>query len=247
MYYLQDYIILHPTPVPQTHKYKFTTPYQELTIPYNANSVMNIIQFKTNDSVVKGVVLYFHGNRDNISRYAHVAPEFTKNGFEIWMIDYPGFGKSTGEFSEQRLYDWALVFYKLARARFSTDSIIIYGRSLGSGIASQLASIRDCRNLILETPYYSMPSVFGSYLPVYPLDRIIHYKFPNWQYLQKVDAPVTIIHGEDDAVIPLRNPKKLIPYLKKTDEFVIIKEGSHNDLYKFPKYISKIDSLLRSN
>ena len=70
------------------------------------------------------------------------------------MIDYPGFGKSTGVFSEQLLYDWALTLYKLARAYYSPDSIIIYGKSMGTGIAAQLASIRDCRHLILETPYY---------------------------------------------------------------------------------------------
>jgi pimeloyl-ACP methyl ester carboxylesterase len=161
------------------------------------------------------------------------------------MIDYPGFGKSTGRFNEQQLYNWALTFYKLARARFSPDSIIIYGRSLGSGVATQLASIRDCRRLMLETPYYSMPSVFSSYAPIYPFENIIHYKFPTWQFLQTVDAPVTIFHGEDDGVIPIRNARKLIPYLKSNSEFVTIKDGSHNDLANFETYKIKIDSLLQ--
>ncbi|RYF96551.1 MAG: alpha/beta fold hydrolase, partial [Chitinophagaceae bacterium] len=161
VYYLQNYLILHPKVLPPGHTFTFTEQFRELNIPYNANSVINIVQFKTRDSFPKGVVLYFHGNRDNITRYASMAPLVTKNGYEIWMIDYPGFGKSTGEFTEKRLYEWALVFYKLARAKYATDSIIIYGRSLGSGVAAQLASIRDCKRLILETPYYSMPSVFN--------------------------------------------------------------------------------------
>lgn len=245
VYYLQDYVILHPKVLSSDYQFRFVEPFKELNIPYNSTSSINIVQFKTSDSVAKGVVLYFHGNRDNITRYAGIAPLVTKHGYEIWMIDYPGFGKSTGKFSEEQLYNWAMVFYKLARARFSPDSIIIYGRSLGSGVASQLASVRDCKRLILETPYYSMPSVFGSYAPFYPFNKIIHYQFPTWEFLKKVDAPVTIFHGEDDGVIPLRNARKLIPSLKETDQFVVIKDGSHNDLFKFREYSEKLDSLLK--
>ncbi|RYE52866.1 MAG: alpha/beta fold hydrolase [Sphingobacteriales bacterium] len=244
IYYLQDYILLHPEKLPADYKFSFSQPFKELNIPYNADSKMNIVQFKTTDSLIKGVVLYFHGNRENINRYAAISPLVTKHGYEIWMLDYPGFGKSTGKFAEQVVYDWALTFYKLARARFTPDSIIIYGRSLGSGIASQLASIRDCKRLILETPYYSMPSVFDSYIPLYPFNKIIHYQFPTWQYLQKVDAPVTIFHGEDDGVIPLRNSNKLKRYQKRGDEFISIEDGSHNDLFKFPEYQTKLDSVL---
>jgi len=244
VYYMQDYLILHPKVLSSGYQFEFTQPFKEVNIPYNSISSINIVQFKTNDSIAKGVVLYFHGNRDNITRYSGIAPQVTKHGYEIWMIDYPGFGKSTGKFTEQQLYNWAMVFYKLARARFSPDSIIIYGRSLGSGVAAQLASVRDCKRLILETPYFSMPSVFGSYAPFYPFNKIIHYQFPTWEFLKKVDAPVTIFHGEDDGVIPLRNARKLIPSLKKIDEFVVIKEGSHNDLFKFPEYTVKLDSLL---
>lgn len=246
IYYLQDYMLLHPKPLPPDHTFSFIQPFKEINIPFNKNSSINIIQFKTGDSLAKGVVLYFHGNRDNINRYAGAAPLITKHGYEVWMIDYPGFGKSTGNFTEQTTYDWALTFYKLARARFKPDSIILYGRSLGSGVAAQLASIRDCKRLILETPYYSMPSVFSSYLPIYPFTRIIHYQFPTWQHLQKVDAPVTIFHGEDDGVIPIRNARKLQPFLKPVDEFITIPGGSHNDLRNFERYKSKLDSIINS-
>lgn len=244
IFYAQDYIILHPKELPKEHKFTFNEPFKELNIPFNSTSSINLVQFKTIDSVPKGVVLYFHGNRDNINRYAGFAPYVTKHGYEIWMIDYPGFGKSTGKFTEEAVYEWALTLYKLARARFSPDSIIIYGRSLGTGPATQLASIRDCKNLILETPYYSMPSVFDSYLPVYPFNKLIYLKFPNYEHLEKVDAPVTIFHGGDDGVIPIRNSKKLIPFLKPYSEFVSIRDGHHNDLANFPEFTSKLDSIL---
>ena len=245
IYFLQDKILFHPEPLDKNYKYAFATSHKEVNIPYAANSNLNIIQFHAKDSIAKGVVLYFHGNRKNIAHYAKFAPNFTKHGYEVWMIDYPGFGKSTGVFSEQALYDWALTFYKLARAKYAPDSIIIYGKSLGSGIAAQLASVRDCKSLILETPYYSFPSVVGSYLPIYPVNKMIHFKIPTWKYLQNVTAPVTIFHGTYDGVIPIRNGKRLKQFLKPGDEFLVVKDGSHNDLNDFSMYQQKLDSLLK--
>ncbi len=245
VYYLQDYILLHPEQLPKDHKYDFEEPYREINIPYTTNSSMNIIQFTTGKYPVKGVILYFHGNSHNISEYNHAAPMFTKHGYEVWMLDYPGFGKSTGNFTEQRLYDWALTFYKLARSRFPPDSIIIYGRSLGSGIAAQLASIRDCRSLILETPYYSIPSLFSSYAPIYPFENIMTLKLPTGDYLKNVDAPVTIFHGDDDNLIPIRNARKLKAVLKPGSEFIEVKDGGHNDLTVAPVVVAKLDSLLK--
>jgi pimeloyl-ACP methyl ester carboxylesterase len=161
------------------------------------------------------------------------------------MIDYPGFGKSKGHFSEQTLYDWALQVYKLARSRFPADSIIVYGKSMGTGIAAQLASVRDCRRLILETPYYDFPSVVKHYLPIYPMNWMLHYQLPTYKYLPSVTAPINIFHGTNDRVITYKNAKQLKPLLKKTDEFTIIDGGKHNNLYDFPILTQKLDSLLK--
>ncbi|MGN6419702.1 MAG: alpha/beta hydrolase [Pseudobacter sp.] len=245
IYSLQDYFMFRPVVVDKSHKYEFDIPYREVNLPYSSDVNINVIQFTTTDSVPKGVVLYFHGNRKNISWYAKNAPQFTRNGYEVWMLDYPGFGKSTGTLSEQKLYDWSLLLYKLARARYKPDSILLYGKSMGSGIAAQLGAIRDCRRLILETPYYSFPSILGSRLPMYPMDRMIKYKIPTWEYLQQVTAPVSIFHGTSDGVIPYRNAARLKPYLKQGDEFITVEDGSHNDLPSFPVYVQKMDSLLK--
>ena len=244
LYYLQDKLMLHPAPLSINEKYNFEYPHKEINIPYSSNSNINIVQFQTSQQP-RGVVLYFHGNRNNISHYARFAPEFTRNGYEVWMIDYPGFGKSTGEFSEQRLYDWALILYKLARTKYTPDSIIIFGKSMGTGIAAQLASVRDTRRLILETPYYSFPSVISQYAPIYPVNQMAHFKIPTFQYLKNVAAPISIFHGTDDRVITYRNARKLQPYLKKGDEFITIEGGSHNDLHNFPLFQQKMDSLLK--
>jgi alpha-beta hydrolase superfamily lysophospholipase len=245
LYYLQDKIMFHPAPLAADYNYNFHTPYKEINLPYNASTNINIIQFTTKDTAPKGVVLYFHGNKDNIARYEYCTSSFTKNGYEVWMIDYAGYGKSTGAFTEQATYDWSLLFYKLARARFSPDSIILYGKSMGTGFATQLASIRDCKKLILETPFYSYPSVMGVYFPIYPVERMIRFKVPTWQYMQQVTAPVTIFHGTDDGVVRYSNAQRLKPFLKPSDEFITIEGGSHNNLATYPVYQQKLDSLLK--
>ena len=161
-----------------------------------------MIKFFPVDSVRRGVVVYFHGNRENIERYAKFANNFTKHGYEVWMEDYPGFGKSTGERTEKKLYEQALQIQKMAAAKYGKDSIIIYGKSLGTGIAAYVAAGSDNQRLILETPYYSIPSLFGCYAPIYPTGSMSTYQIPTYKYLQDVHYPVTIFHGTKDDVIP---------------------------------------------
>lgn len=242
-YYLQEKFFFHPATIEANKAYKISQPHREVIIPYDSRTNYSLIQFTTRDTA-KGVVLYFHGNQDNAEHYAANAPAFTSKGYEVWMVDYPGFGKSTGTLTEAALYQQALEVYKMARVRFAPGDIVIYGRSLGSGIATQLASIRDCKSLVLETPYYSFTSLARRFLWMYPVDQMMKYKFPTYSFLEKVTAPVTICHGTDDGVIPFSNAKRLEPILKPQDEFVTVEGGSHNDLSSSPQLRHKIDSLL---
>ncbi|HMK16802.1 MAG TPA: alpha/beta fold hydrolase [Chitinophagaceae bacterium] len=245
LYFLQDYVLFHPVTLKRDHNYNFPEKYKDINIPITENSNLNIVQFFSTDTITKGVVLYFHGNKKNISWYAKYAPYFTKHGYEVWLIDYPGFGKSTGKLTERTLYDWANYMYKFARTRFSADSIIIYGKSMGTGIATHLASIKPCKKLILETPYYDYPSVIRHYIPIYPIEWMIHYKIPTHDYIEKVIVPITIFQGTDDRLVTYNNAIRLKPFLKAGDEFVTIDGGSHNDLYDFKETIEKLDYLLK--
>ena len=160
------------------------------------------------------------------------------------MVDYPGFGKAKGKATEALMYEEAKQLYLLARKKYTPEQIIIYGKSIGTGVASWLASVRDCRHLILETPYYSIPSLLQPVLGIYPLKRLLHFQFPTYQYLPIVKAPVTILHGTDDGVIRYSNASKLIPLLKKNDHFVTIEGGSHNNLSDYPIFQQTILDVL---
>lgn len=244
LYFLQDAILFHPVTLKRDHDYNFPEPHKDISIAIDKKDTLNLIDFSSTDTVTRGVVLYFHGNKRNISWYAKYIPYFTRHGYEVLMIDYPGFGKSTGKLTEQKLYDWALNVYKIAIKRFGADSIIIYGKSMGTGIASQLASIRDCKRLILETPYYDFPSVVSHYFPIYPVRWMLHYDLPTYAYLKNVSAPITIFQGTKDRLVTYSNAKRLKPLLKQKDEFITVKGGGHNNLYKYKEVTGKLDSLL---
>lgn len=246
LYMLQDRILFHPEALERSKSYGFSADFREMNVAVNKTGNMNIVQFLTKDSLPAGVVLYFHGNRKNIGWYAPYAAGFTQNGYEVWMIDYPGFGKSTGSLTEQKLYDDAEQLYIMALSKFAAKDIIIYGKSLGTGIASWLGAKRTCERLILETPYYSMTSLVQHYLPVYPAGTLLRYKLPVYKYLSLVNAPVTVFHGTADKVIPYSNAHRLATAMHPKDGFITIENAGHNNLNDYPEFRHALDSLLRS-
>lgn len=244
LYYLQEKFLFHPDPLPKDFEFKFKLPFREANIPMNARDTVNMIQFYPANVVARGVVLYFHGNRGNVIRYEKYANNFLKNGYEVWVPDFPTYGKTTGKLSEENMYLQAKEVYNLAHSKFSADSIIVYGKSLGTGVAAYVAAKKKCRMLILETPYYSIPDLFSSYAPIYPTGRMSHFKFPVGDYLKDVNAPVFIFHGTADETIPYRGAAKLKKVLKPSDEFITIEKGKHNNLDDYPVFHQKLDSVL---
>jgi len=249
LYYGQERLIFAPVRLEAGTPYSFKQPFTELNLNYDSSTNLNVVEFRATDrpadSLAKGVVLFFHGKGGNIASYAPDVPNFTANGYEVWLMDYPGYGKSTGPHDEASLYKYSLVFYKLARSRWQPNQIILCGKSLGTAIAAQLAAVRDCRRLILESPYYSLTSIGWRRFPIYPIGMMMHYRFPTYEYLPRVTAPITIFQGDGDRTIPPSNSARLKPLLKPGDEYVTVEGAGHNDLYTFPHFHQKLDSLLR--
>jgi hypothetical protein len=243
LFYLQDKFLFHPKKLPSDHVFAFKIPFTEIQIPVNSTDTIDMVKFIP-ASTPKGIVIYFHGNMENLEHYVSNVPIFTKMGYEVWMPDYPGFGKSTGERNEKKLYDMAWLVHQMAMGKYHSDSIIIYGKSLGTGISAYTATLSACKALIMETPYYSIPDLFHQYAFIYPTTAMANYKIPTWQFLAEVKSPVIIFHGEKDKTIPYKCAQKLKPFLKESDQFISIKRGGHNNLVKSDKYIFIMDSLL---
>lgn len=233
LYFFQDNFIFRARALAATYTFSATIPHREITVPVNDHDTLHAVLYLPGNEPAKGTVVYFHGNRYNISWYEKFVPYFTQRGYEVLMPDYPGYGKSKGVITEEKLYHWATLVYQIARKRYSADSLIIYGKSLGTGIAAELASRRDCKQLILETPYYQFPAVLQRFLPMYPVSLLLRYQLPTYRYLTQVAAPVTLLHGTNDGVIAFSQSRQLEKLFKKQDRLIVIEGGSHNDLYDF--------------
>ena len=241
LYFTQELFLFHPKPVPLSYKYEFADHFEESNISFRGNN-LNFVRFLTKNKP-KGIVLFFHGNMGNVEHYKRYPRLFTENDHEVWMIDYPGFGKTTGKKTEEVMYQQALYLYGKAVKRVAADSIIIYGKSIGTGIASYLAAKKPCKMLVLETPYYNIVSLARSYFPVYPVSLLLKYAFPNNKHLKSIRVPVTIFHGTEDEIIPYRHAIKLKKENPKVN-LVTIENGKHNDLFEQPVYKEKMKQLL---
>lgn len=245
LYFFQEKFLFHPQAVDRNQPYAFEQPFEETEIPFSSTDTLNMIRFFAGMNLTRrGLVLYFHGNQKNVARYAQFAKNFTRNGYEVWMPDYPGFGKSTGVLTENKMYRLAEQLHALALQRFRPDSIVVYGKSLGTGTAAYLASVKPVKALLLETPYCSIPDLLSHFAPVYPCRMLSKYSFPVRDFLSEMNCPVVLFHGTSDGVVPYGQSLRLISVLKANDRLITIEGGSHNDLNDFPIYQHALDSIL---
>jgi pimeloyl-ACP methyl ester carboxylesterase len=244
-YHAQERILFRGVAVASDFDYGFSIPSQEMMIRHHPGADLHITKFPVSSGIArKGVVIYLHGNRRNVSWYADRVPFFTARGYEVWMPDYPGFGKSTGSLEESLLYEYAKQTYLMARAASAPDSIWVYGRSMGTGVAAWLVSKVVVKGLVLETPYRSIPSLVSTWMPIWPTQRLSKFLLPVEEYLSGVAVPVTLLHGTKDRVIPISHAEGLQSVLKPGDRFVSIAGAGHNDLPAYDLYIRVMDSLL---
>jgi hypothetical protein len=159
-------------------------------------------------------------------------------------VDYRGYGKSEGEIQEEKiLHSDAEIFYEKVIERCSGKKIIIYGRSIGTGIASALAVRHAPDLLILEAPFTSVPDLAAVHYPFIPR-VLVKYKLDVLKDVRNSEYPLVIIHGTEDEIIPYSMSEKLAASAKVDCKLFLIKGGSHNDLANFVQYGEILDTVL---
>jgi hypothetical protein len=208
-------------------------------------ATINGVLFKSKEKP-RGVVLYLKGNSKSIKGWGKFAVDFTRHNFNVFMVDYRGFGKSTGRRSQKAIKrDLQLVYDKL-KELVNEKYIILYGRSLGSGFATKLASMNNPRMLILDAPYYSLTKVTRRYMPFMPLSVLMKYPLPTYKWLKYVQCPIHIIHGTNDKLIPFKTSVKLSKIKPKLTKLYTVIGGGHKNLNNFESYHSMLDDILNS-
>ncbi len=230
VFYLQDKYLLRPSKLSTDFMYKFGVDFKEVNIPINEIDTINLIQFlPKDDTVPKGVVIYFHDAKDNVSMYESNVNVFIKNGFEVWMPDYPSFGKSSGKPSELKINEQAFQVKRLADKKFLPEQIVVYGQKFGSGVATTLASSTPIKLLILENPFYSIPDYYSSKLPIYPWNSMSNYKFPIGENISEISAPVKIIFTDEQSANS-SGSKKLSKKINDKNKFVTTSNSSYESV-----------------
>ena len=243
-YLFQDRIIFQPQILPKDYVFKFEQRFEEYFIKTDDGETLNALLFRT-ENTSKGLILYFHGNADNLQRWGNYAVDFTSLGYDVLMIDYRGYGKSTGTPDENKYYEDALIVWEWSKKNIPNSRLIIYGRSLGSAIASNLATKVTPDLLILETPFDDITGAV--YLPIKPILYFfpLHHHFPNKLFLRHVSCKKIIFHGTKDMVVPLSSAMRLKSLLAESDQFIIIEGGGHRDLRDFEAYREGLAAVLR--
>ncbi|MFV8259313.1 alpha/beta hydrolase [Bdellovibrio bacteriovorus] len=242
LYFFQERFIFFPKVLPADYKFQFAGDFQEKILTVGGAEVHSLL-FRV--PAPKAVILYFHGNAGAMDSWGDVAAELSqKTGCNVWMMDYPGFGKSSGSIrSQQQLLDMAQAFVNEVRREFPSLRLFIYGRSVGSGVAVKTAADNNVDGLILETPYtslYEMAKLRFSWFP----QILLKYSMPSNQWIRNVESPIVIVHGDQDQVIPAEMGYKLSRFSNRSS-YVLIPGGDHNNLSEFESYWDAVNSLLR--
>jgi fermentation-respiration switch protein FrsA (DUF1100 family) len=176
------------------------------------------------------VVLYFHGNGDYLAGFFGRFRDVISDGTGIVALSYRGYAGSSGQPSEAGVLQDAAAAYAFTAARYSADRIVVWGFSLGTGVAVALAAEHPIGKLILEAPYTSIADVAAAVFRFVPVRWLIRDSFDSDARIGQVTAPLLIMHGARDPTIPLRFGERLFAAAHQPKQFVRFPEGGHDDL-----------------
>ena len=176
------------------------------------------------------VVVYFHGNGGALAWRADRFRRIVADGNGLIALSYRGYGGSTGQPSEAGLLRDAEATYAFATARYPAERLVLYGESLGTGVAVALAAEHKVGKVILEAPFTSAVDVGAAAYPFLPVRLLMHDRFHSDERIGKVTAPVLVLHGTRDTVVPIAYGERLYALITAPKKFVRLTDGHHSDL-----------------
>jgi uncharacterized protein len=176
-----------------------------------------------------GTVVYCHGNSGNVGTFAHYAPEFVRRGFNLFLWDYRGYGRSDGHPSEEGIAADARAAYDVAAELSPSLPIVVYGLSLGGAVASRLATERPAAGLVVEAGFVSLEDMARRQYPRFPMHRLMSMSFDSAASVAALEGmPKLIGHSIHDEVVPFQSARLLHGAAAAPATFAIL-EGGHND------------------
>ncbi len=181
-------------------------------------------------SAARGTLLYLHGNGGNIGHRLDQIEVFHRLGLDVFIIDYRGYGASSGKPSEEGTYRDALAAWNwlTQEKRLAPERIVLFGESLGGSIAAWLAARQAPAGLIIYASFTSVPEMAQALYPMFPAARLVRYRYDTRAALGKVNCPVLILHSPEDEIIPFSHGQALLEAAREPKRLVELR-GGHND------------------
>lgn len=242
LYSMHEKIIFFHQKLDKQFQFRFNQKYEELNIVSKDNVSLNGVLFKAEHS--KGLIFYLHGNAGSLESWGVVASTYTDLNYDVFILDYRGYGKSDGSITgqEQLVQDVQVAYYSMQN-RYQEGKIVVLGYSIGTGLAAKTASTNNPKLLILQAPYYSLTDMMRHYYSIMPT-FILKYKFETNEYLNNCKIPVVIFHGDQDEVTYYGSSLKLKEMFTNQIKLITLHGEGHNGMTFNHHYTTEIQKIL---
>ncbi|MDO1446585.1 alpha/beta fold hydrolase [Rhodocytophaga aerolata] len=245
-YFYQEKLIFYPEKIPASYRFTFSQPFQEHFIPAADGTHLHGVLFKADSS--KGLVFFLHGNAGAVNTWGELASTYTRVGYDFFVLDYRGFGKSEGKLTdENQFFADVQTAYTYIKQAYAEETIVVIGFSIGTASAAMLAANNQPGRLILKAPYYSLLDLMQNISPVIYATLppfLFKYRFKTYEFIPRIQAPITIFHGDKDYVIYYGSSGKLQRHLKPTDQVIVLPGQGHNGINENREYLRVLHTLL---
>ncbi len=239
LYFFQSRLLFHPERLP--HDFVFGVPgavERSVDVPGARLSALHLAT-----PGAKGLVFYLHGNAGSLVNWFTDTDEYRRVGFDLFMLDYRGYGKSTGRIrDEAQMHSDVMAAWASVAPAYAGRPVVIIGRSLGSGLAARLATRVQPALTVLVSPYWSMVELARAHYPWAPA-VLLRFRLATWRDLPAVRGPVLFLHGARDALIPPGHSQRLMA-LCKSAQMKVVSGAAHNDIQDFPEYRRELEARL---
>jgi hypothetical protein len=233
LFFLQRSLLYFPQPRPRGET--------SATLPLKVDGADLVVSVREFDG--SNAIVYFGGNGEDVT---HNMPSFSAAfpDYALYLMNYRGFGGSSGSPSELVIQQDALALFDHVHARHS--NVVVMGRSLGSGVAIRLASQRPASGLVLITPYSSIAELGARQFPIFPVKWLLQDKYESWRYAPEITVPTTLVVAEHDEIIPRASSEDLYARFRPgVASLELIPDVGHNDLGATPLYVQSLQRALK--
>lgn len=237
LWWRQESLMFYPVPLPAEHRLAQDPDVHERSVQVDG-ARLSVLHLQLPNP--KGVVFFLHGNAGNLAGWFTNADFYRQANFDLVMPDYRGFGKSTGHIrSARQLREDVRAVWDTVAAQYQGKRVVLYGRSLGSGLAADLAEQLSAAGrapdlTVLVSPYSSIRELTAEYYPWVP-SALVRYPLDTASHLKGITGPVLLVHGDNDALIGVHHAHRL-QQVAPSARLLLLPGSGHNDLHEHPLY-----------